>query len=375
MSAVLRKISAALLLLCLMGCSNDTPQQKTHKVGIMYNLTGDQAPIDSASLKGVELAHKLRKEKGMNDLELVIKNGNTNVKLIAAQAKELAALPEIVSLIGYSDNDMVLAAAPEAAKQKKIFLTSGATSPLLPQQIPEYLFLVAFGDNDQAAAAAQYAYEKLGLKNVFILVESGMDYAQLLTRYFKESFTHLGGSVIGEEPLEGLGKIPPKADFLFLACSPAKAPVLLKQIRAAGFQKPVFGGDSFAAFNPENGAAAGKVYFTSHVFFNPSSKNPRVAEFIKAYTAAYQTPPPNAFAALGFDAFNLMADAIARAKSYDTADILRALENTRDFEGVTGKISYDKGSHVPKKPVTLLILEKGIRREVANFIPKYIPKP
>ncbi len=37
------KISAALLI--FMGCSSETPQ--THKVGVMYNITGDQAPIEN----------------------------------------------------------------------------------------------------------------------------------------------------------------------------------------------------------------------------------------------------------------------------------------------------------------------------------------
>lgn len=392
---MLHKCLVAALLLCLGGCTPDMPKeniQTPHEVGAMYNLTGEQASIDTASLQGVNLALKLLKEKkayGISNLNLTVRNGSSDVRLIAQQAEELAEIPNLIGMIGFSDNDMVLAAAPAAAQHKKFFLTSGATSPLLPRHIPEYVFLVAFGDNVQAAAGAQYAFQKLRLKKVFILFEIEMDYAHLLTRYFKDSFEHLGGKIIGEEQftgdqldtvdsvLEKVKSLQTPPDFLFVACGPAEAPILLKKIRAAGFQQPVFGGDGFdtVALTQASAETRGQVYFTTHVFLDPASKNHLVVDFIKNFTDVYHTPPPNAFAALGFDTVNLLANAIQRAMSYDSSALLKAIGNTQDFEGVTGKISYQNGSHVPTKSVTLIQLENGTRTEAANFIPKYIPAP
>jgi len=54
-------------------------------------------------------------------------------------------------MMGLSDTDMVLAAAPLAEEAGIPFVTSGATSPRLAEMY-EVLFLACFGDNVQAEA-------------------------------------------------------------------------------------------------------------------------------------------------------------------------------------------------------------------------------
>jgi branched-chain amino acid transport system substrate-binding protein len=86
---------------------------------------------------------------------MIVVDGETKPEIIAAKTRQLIADErEIAGLIGLSDTDMVLAAAKVSAERSLGFLTSGATSPLLPEQVPEYLFLACFGDNVQAAAGA-----------------------------------------------------------------------------------------------------------------------------------------------------------------------------------------------------------------------------
>jgi len=46
-----------------------------------------------------------------------------------------------VSRMGLSDTDMVMASALVAARNRRFFLTSGATSPQLPSQVPENFFV------------------------------------------------------------------------------------------------------------------------------------------------------------------------------------------------------------------------------------------
>jgi hypothetical protein len=68
---------------------------------------------------------------------MIVVDGETKPEIIAAKTRELIAdQQEIAGLIGLSDTDMVLAAAKIAAERRLVFLTSGATSPLLPQQVP-----------------------------------------------------------------------------------------------------------------------------------------------------------------------------------------------------------------------------------------------
>ena len=74
-------------------------------------------------------------------------------------------------------------------------------------------------------------------------------------------------------------------------------------------------------------------------------------KFYKAYKAAYDTPPENAFAALGYDTVGLVADAITRAGSADPAKIRDALAATQGYKGITGSISYARGQPGPQKTV------------------------
>jgi len=62
------------------------------------------------------------------------------------------------------------------------------------------------------------------------------------------------------------------------------------------------------------------------------------------YKAAYDTDPENAFAALGYDAVGLIADAIKRAGSDDAKAIRDAIAATNGYVGVTGTISYPNGA-------------------------------
>ena len=97
------------------------------------------------------------------------------------------------AIVGLSDTDQVLAAAPIAARAGVPFVTSGATSPLLPADVPNWLFLACFGDNAQAAASAQYASEQLGAQLRCRPLRPELDYTRLLATYFQRSFRAQGG--------------------------------------------------------------------------------------------------------------------------------------------------------------------------------------
>lgn len=64
-------------------------------------------------------------------------------------------------------------------------------------------------------------------------------------------------------------------------------------------------------------------------------------KFIDAYKKKYNEDP-SAFAALGFDAYLVIVDAINRAKSWKPADIKEALAATKNFQGATGNITFDE---------------------------------
>jgi branched-chain amino acid transport system substrate-binding protein len=70
-----------------------------------------------------------------------------------------------------------------------------------------------------------------------------------------------------------------------------------------------------------------------------------------------------------------MVDAIGRAGSTDPKAIQKAIQDTRDFRGVTGNISYPNGSHVPQKGVTFVAVKGGRFTLGAEIVPEKVPAP
>ena len=214
-SAVVRAAATAALVLPLAvltaACSDSvTAARQTPppvRIGAIYNLTGGQAALDSPSLDGARLAvDRINARGGLlgRRVELLERDGQTNEKDVSRAAASLVA-SGCSAIIGLSDTDQVLAAAPIAARAGVPFVTSGATSPLLPAEVPNWLFLACFGDNAQSAAGAQYASEQLGARTTAVLYDRDLDYTRLLARYFQRSFRAQGGSVLVTADYEKAG--------------------------------------------------------------------------------------------------------------------------------------------------------------------------
>ncbi len=397
---------AAVLAAGLAACSGAqvVAQQKSPepiRIGAIYNVTGSQAPLDGPSLDGARLAvDRINATGGLlgRRVELLERDGQTDPALVRYDAENLVAL-KVTAIIGLSDTDQVLAAAPVAARAGIPFVTSGATSPLLPARVPDWLFLACFGDNVQAAAGAEYAADWLGARTAAILFDKDMDYTRLLQRYFGQSFSAQGGTVVvragfhtgghdiaqllaplrghnGGESDDGEGARPARAQLLFVAAGPADAGPLVRKLRAAGYRQPIMGGDSYdnRVLIKAAKETGGGVYFTTHAAFGLAHSTLAMRKFTTLYRSAYGRPPENAFAGLGFDAVNLVANAIQRARSADPRKVRDALRETRGFAGVTGGLSYADGSPVPRKAVSVVVVDR--RPELAAEItPDFVAQP
>ncbi|MCQ3943507.1 MAG: hypothetical protein DPW22_09900 [Alphaproteobacteria bacterium] len=157
--------------------------------------------------------------------------------------------------------------------------------------------------------------------------------------------------------------------MLFVSAIPNEAGITTLQIREAGLTQPILSGDGFDT--PLIGEVAGEqadaVYYSTHASLdNPAEK---VANFVAGYEKAYGNKPENAFAALGYDMMNLIADAIERAGEADPAAIRDALAATEGFEAVTGTITYPEGQRKPAKSVTIIQVQDGQYSFAAEVTP------
>lgn len=378
-----RLVSCLALLLVLIpaGASAAEPV----RIAALYNLTGGMASIDAPALDGAKLAARHVNDAGGllggRPIELVAIDTKTDVKAAAAGA-EKALTQGVVAGIGYGDTNFVMAAAPLFQAKGIPFVTSGATHPMLPTWIGDCLFMTAFGDDDQAYAIADYALDTLKTANIAVLTDTAMDFTKALAAFFTERATKRGGKIVLEDAFAGgdtdfsaqvnrLQAANPRPDAVFVAAVPAEAGLIVKQIRAAGLSLPILSGDGFdtelvtSIPGPE---LAENVFFATHTFRGDA--RPEVAAFVAAYREFYGRDPESAFAALGYDAVNLLSDAIRRAGSTDPAALRKALIATRGFKAVTGTISYGRLSGVPIKPVSIIGVHHGFSAVESVWTPE-----
>lgn len=385
------------LVLALSACAG-TPSSTptitpagTLRIGAIYNLTGAQASLDAPSANGAKLAVKEINDAGGvlgQTLELVLADGKTDPAAIGNSATQMVETNKVLAMIGFSDTDQVLAAAPIAAKGKIAFVTSGATSPKLPAQVPDWLFMACFGDNVQAAAGAEYAWNTLKLKTSYLLIDKGMEYTLLLGKYFKQRFTELGGTIALEDTYQTgdkdfsaqitkLKALSTPPDLVYIASGPDDVGTIVKQFRDGGVSQPIMGGDGYDTplLVQIAGAGAEKVYFTTHSLMDAQGGTDAVKKFIAAYKAMFNTDPENAFAGLGYDTVKLVADAIKRAGKADTTAIRDAIQATTGLAGVTGTITFQPGSRIPQKGVTIVLVKDGKFTLAAEVVPQQVPAP
>ncbi len=348
---------------------------ETIKIGGLYNLTGGMSSIDSPALNGAKLAAKLINDKGGlldgQQVEVIGIDTKTDQQAAATGAKK-ALSDGVVAGIGYGDTTYVMAAAPLFVEKGVPFITSGATHPELPKWLGDHFFMVPFGDDDQSYAIADYTMDKLGAKKVAVWTDNSMDFTKALSKFYIERIKERGGEVVLEDyfmmgdkdfsaQIARLENADPKPDAVFIASIPNEAGLTVKQIREAGLTLPILSGDGFdtelvtTVPGPE---LANDVYFSTHTY--REDNRPEVQQFIADYTAEYGRPPENAFAALGYDAVALIADAIRRAGSADKEALTKALADTLEFQGVTGKIAYTRPSGVPAKAVSIISVKNGV---------------
>ncbi|MBE3591136.1 MAG: ABC transporter substrate-binding protein [Firmicutes bacterium] len=363
------------------------------KIGADFNLTGSVSSLDVPAFRGAQLAAEEVNAKGGvlgKKIQLISYDGKSDPATVANITTQMIENDKVVAITGFTDTDSALAAGPIAQAAGIPFLTTGATSPKLPDQVGDFMFLVPFGDNVQAAAMAEFAYKELHAKTAYLLLNNGYEYTHLLAQYFKDRFTQLAGpnSILLEDTYEAsdtdysaqiakFKALPQKPDFLFISAYPDEVGSVVKQFREAGVTLPILGGDGYDTplLTQVAGEKADEVYFSTHSYMDPQNGTPAIKAFMEAYKKKYGDYPENAFAAMGYDSVNLLVDAIQRANSTDPKAIRDALAQTKGFQAISGEITYPEGKRVPQKAVTIIHVVKGKLTLAKQWVPEVVPAP
>jgi branched-chain amino acid transport system substrate-binding protein len=344
------------------------------KVGVLSPLTGPVPSFGLSVKEGTLLAVSEWNAKGGilgQKIVPVIEDGQCDAAAATNAANKLINQDQVKFILGEVCSGATIPVTELAGAAKVLLLSPTATNPNVTVdkagKTKDFAFRACYIDPFQGGILAQFSYTRLKAKNAFILYDQGNDYTIGLANAFEAQFTKLGGKVVGKETYT---KTDTDFSAILAKIKAAKPEVVLlpdyynivnlvtKQAKEKGITVPFVGGDGWDSPDLDKAAAAGG-YYTNH--YSPEDKRAEVVNFLKAYAAAYKDDAgkgkvPDALATLGYDGANLLFTAIKNAGSTDTTKVKEALEKI-SFNGVTGKITFDK-AHNPVKALTILSVTK-----------------
>jgi branched-chain amino acid transport system substrate-binding protein len=332
------------------------------KIGVFEPMTGALAAGGEQTWEGIELAKEQVSEVLGKPIEVVLVD-NKSEKVEAANAMaRLIDSEGVVGVVGSYGSSLSMAGGEVSEKAGIPVVGCSPTNPLVTKG-KDYYFRVCFIDPFQGAVMAKYAFDDLGAKTAAIIQDVAQDYSVGLSFYFREKFIELTGdpkSIVaftsyqtGDQDFtaqltDAISKNP---DVIFSSGYYGEAALLARQARELGYEGVLMGGDAWDA--PElieiGGDAAEGLVFSTH--YDPEgATTPTSKKFVELYEEKFERAP-NAFAALGYDAYMLLVDAIERAGSTDGEAIRDAIAETDKFEGVTGWVSINEDHDAVKSAV------------------------
>lgn len=362
-------VMAGILAGCGSSSSNDI------RIGVLDELTGGNATMGTSAANGAKMAIKEANAKGGvlgKQLAAVVADNKSEPSESANAMTKLATQDKVVAVTGVFSSSNAIAASNVAEATKIPFLAVGATNPKVTVdeksgKVKDYTFRVCFIDPFQGTVGANFVLNTLKIQKAAILVDNSSDYSKGLSAFFKDAFTKGGGSILSEEAylqkdqdfktvLTKIKALNP--EVIYVPGYYEEVGKIVKQARELDIQVPIIGGDGWDSpklVEVATAAALNNTYFTNH--YSVDDTNPVSQTFVEAYKKEYGQAP-DAMAVLGYDAANVLIDAIKRANSTEPGKIKEALAATKDYPAITGSTTLN-AAHDAVKSAVIIEMKDG----------------
>lgn len=354
------------------------------KIGFVSDFTGEWAANEVPARDGARLAvDEINAAGGVlgRPLELIARDGKDDNALTMRLVEELID-DGVVYIIGTVGDPMV--ATGKVACEHGIPISTGiGSADTLIMDTGECAFQPMMADTTQGAVAAQYAYEELGYRTAYTLLSTEFPYVWNLPVYFKQTFEHLGGEVIGEDEFRHTGgdysaqvttiaALDPLPDVIYTSMICPDTNLFVRQLRAAGVDTLVMGPDGFD--NPvllDAGEAMEGVIFTTSGIESPGSP---IEDFYNRFEAATGKRPDCSMYIIGYDEIYVVKYAIESAGSAEPGAIMEALRTLKGFEGLLG--TWDMGSdRRAEKSIAVVEVKNNEFTLIDMIYPDWKPEP
>ena len=336
-------------------------------VGEFASLTGASASFGQSSHKGTELAiDEINAAGGVlgKKIRLITEDNQSLAGQPATIVRKLISQDKVVAILGEVASSRSLEAAPICQQSKIPMISPASTNPKVTE-VGDYIFRICFIDPFQGTVVSKFARGK-GWKKIAILTDVRQDYSVGLTEFFVKDLLANGGEIVREQKYStGDRDFKPqltsikaaRPDAIFVPGYYGEVALIAKQARLLGIKVPLIGGDGWVGDSllKVAGKSLDGSYFSAH--FSADDEAPKVQEFVAKFKAKHGETPDD-MAALGYDSAMILADAIRRAGTTESAALRDAIAATKGFDAITGTITLDEKRNA-SKPALILTVKNG----------------
>ncbi|HZX43988.1 MAG TPA: ABC transporter substrate-binding protein [Myxococcaceae bacterium] len=391
-----RRLLPVLCALALLGCERKqapapateakptpgAPRPSTGPLllGMVGALTGPEAHFGLETQNGVQLAvEEANAAGGVQGRMLALRSydSQSRPEEAANAMTRLVNQDRALFVVGENQSSNSLAMAPAAAAGEVPMISPSSTNPRVTSEGGPYVFRVCFTDTFQGQILARFARETLKAERVGMLVDQKSDYAVGLAKVFARRFGALGGKVVAEEAYakgdtdfrsQLTRAKAARPEVLFIPGYYSDIGPMARQARELGLRATLLGGDGWDSgerLGQLGGTAVEGALYSTH--FAPDNPGGRVQQFLARYKARFGHVP-DALGALGYDAARVGIDALRRSNGVGGAALREQIARTRDFEGITGRITLGPDRDAVK-PAVIVKLVKGEPTFAAEVAP------
>ena len=311
-------------------------------------LTGSGARFGESQRNGVQLAMTDLNARGGIDghrLELVIEDTKTEPPTAVTAFTRLAERKDTVAIVGSAASLDVPAYLPLVDRAGIPHIVPVAVLPKITEMGSRFTFRSALNDKIAAQKMAAFVVNTLKAKKVALLIEdSAFGETGLL---FGLEAQRLGVNPLTVERFKrGDGDL--KAQLTKIQSSGAthiqfwgyyaEYALVAKQLRELSYSATLMGNQAPVNDKTIELGGAALEGALNICLFVPTAPTVKVHTFVEAYRSRYGATP-DTWAAQAYDGMMLLADAIRRGGA-TREGIRHALTQTKDFEGVTGTITF-----------------------------------
>lgn len=349
-------------IMCLMFMFSSIEAAETFKIAVIYTWEGSfkqvQYAVKELNPQGTLLGKKIE------FIELHIPETALGARLAAKQAVNAGAN----AVIGISQSSPALGMSSLLQTARIPTIHAYASNPEVTL-MKDYIFRVYLIDSFQGKVMANFAVQDLNAKTAVVLTNTSRKQSVGLSQFFIEHFQRQGGQILWhgkyldettsfKSLLENIKSLP--TEVIYLPGKPRDSGYILKQAREMGISTTFLGTDSWP--NIEKGiekyageAVNGSYYSSGELFSYPDAYSEELRALVDLYKNKYGEEPWD----MVYDAVAVLFDAVRRANSSDPGEIRKALAATKNFQGVSGKITMDQNGN-PEKSVLILKYEKRV---------------